>query len=80
MGAHIDDLLVVVAHPGGRLVGGWVVRGDTSAMFVPSADFAQDSDQRAFIGAVLARLTDKARARSTDARVFAGDDQVPISA
>ncbi len=63
-----------------KVTGGWVVRGDTSAMFVPSADFAQDSDERAFIGAVLARLTDKARARSADARAFAGGDQVPISA
>lgn len=55
-----------------RIADGWVVRGDTNAMFIPSAGFADVSAERDFIGAILPRLGDAACGRSDAARDFAG--------
>lgn len=55
-----------------RAESGWVLSADQLTFLVPQASFADRDVERAFLAAVVDRLTPEARARSPEAVAFAG--------
>jgi len=55
-----------------RAESGWVLSADQLTFLVPQASFADRDVERAFLAAVVDRLTPEGRARSPEAVAFAG--------
>lgn len=55
-----------------RAESGWVLSADQLTFLVPQASFADRDVERAFLAAVVDRLTPEARARSPEAVAFGG--------
>jgi YcxB-like protein len=49
----------------------WLLQVDATTFLVPHDAFADEADQRAFLGEILARIRPEARARSAEALAFA---------
>lgn len=54
-----------------RSKAGWVLSADHLTFFIPRERFADRTEERAFLAALVARLSDKARGRSGAAVTFA---------
>ena len=55
-----------------RVGAGWALSADQLTFFLPDESFADEAGQRAFVAAILAHMTEPARARSGKAVEFAG--------
>lgn len=55
-----------------RVESGWALSAEQLTFLIPTASFADEREQRAFVGQILARMSETARARSSAAVQFAG--------